>query len=173
MNVLVAESCPALCDPMVCSPPGFSVPGNSPGKNTGVGSHCCLQGIFPTQGSNQGLLHCRQTLYRLSHQGSPRVGGREENSTYGGKSWTSQDLAKQMYSSTASSLSSKRQPMSLADSSKLIQGPAVTFDMIKVRNKCFSSDCDIQRQKDINTRQQLHHRGVTTEMINGKSTQQR
>ena len=43
-----------------------------PGKNTGVGSHSLLQGIFPTQGSNLSLLHCRQILYRLSHQGSPR-----------------------------------------------------------------------------------------------------
>ena len=41
------------------------------GKSTGVGCHFLLQGIFPTQGSKPGLLHCRQTLYRLSHQGSP------------------------------------------------------------------------------------------------------
>ena len=46
-------------------------PWDSPGKNTGVGCHFLLQGIFPTQGSNPGLLHCRQTLYHLSHQGSP------------------------------------------------------------------------------------------------------
>ena len=38
-------------------------PWDSPGKNTGVGCHFLLQGIFPTQGSNPGLLHCRQTLY--------------------------------------------------------------------------------------------------------------
>ena len=43
----------------------------SPGQNTGVGSYSFLQGIFPTQGSNPGLLHCRQILYCLSHQGSP------------------------------------------------------------------------------------------------------
>ena len=43
--------------------------GDSPGENTGVGRHFLLQGIFPTQGSNLGLLHCRQTLYRLSHEG--------------------------------------------------------------------------------------------------------
>ena len=42
-----------------------------PGKNTGVGSHSLLQGIFPNQESNLGLLHCRQILYRLSDQGSP------------------------------------------------------------------------------------------------------
>ena len=38
---------------------------------TGVGCHSLLQGIFPTQGSNLGLPHCRQILYHLSHQGSP------------------------------------------------------------------------------------------------------
>ena len=41
-----------------------------PGKNTGVRCHFLLQGIFLTQGSNPGLLHCRQILYQLSHQGS-------------------------------------------------------------------------------------------------------
>ena len=43
---------------------------DSPGKNTGVCSHSLLQGIFPTQGLNPGLLHCRQIIYRLSHSGS-------------------------------------------------------------------------------------------------------
>ena len=56
------------------SPPGSSVHGDSPGKNTGVGGHVLLQGIFPTQGSNPGLLHCRWILYCLSHQGSPKEG---------------------------------------------------------------------------------------------------
>ena len=42
-------------------------------QNTGVGCHFLLQGIFPTQGSNPGLQHCRQMLYCLSHQGSPVV----------------------------------------------------------------------------------------------------
>ena len=46
-------------------------PWDSPGKNTGVGSHSLLQGIFPTRGLNPGLLYCRQILYHLSHQGSP------------------------------------------------------------------------------------------------------
>ena len=50
-----------------------SVHGDSPGKNTGVGSRSLLQGIFPTQGSNPGLLHCGWILYHLSHQGSPRI----------------------------------------------------------------------------------------------------
>ena len=61
------------CDPRDCSPPGFSVHGDSPGKNTGVGCHVLLQEIFPTQGSNPGLQHRRQILYCLSHCGSPRV----------------------------------------------------------------------------------------------------
>ena len=46
---------------------------NPPGKKTGVGSHCLLQGIFWTQGSNPGLPHCRWILYKLSHQGSSRI----------------------------------------------------------------------------------------------------
>ena len=46
-------------------------PQDFPGKNTGVGCHVLLQGIILTQGSNTGLQHCRQILYRLSHQGSP------------------------------------------------------------------------------------------------------
>ena len=58
---------------MDCSLPGSSLHGDSPGKNTGAGCHTLLQGIFPTQGSNPGLLHCRQILYHLSHQGSPRI----------------------------------------------------------------------------------------------------
>ena len=58
-------------DPMDCSPPGSSVQRDSPDKNTGVSCHTLLQGIFPTQGSNPGLLHCRWILYHLSHQGSP------------------------------------------------------------------------------------------------------
>ena len=48
-------------------------PWNSPGQSTGVGSLSLLQGIFPTQGSNPGLSHCRRILYQLSHQGSPRI----------------------------------------------------------------------------------------------------
>jgi len=70
---LIAQPCPTVCDPMDCSPPGTSVHGDSPGKNTGVGCHFLLQWIFPTQGSNPGLQCCRQILYCLSHQGNPRV----------------------------------------------------------------------------------------------------
>ena len=55
-----------LCDPMDCSLPGWSVHGDSLGKNNGVGLHALLQGIFPTQGLNWSLLHFRQVLYHLS-----------------------------------------------------------------------------------------------------------
>ena len=55
--------------PMDCIPLGSAVHGDSPGENIGVGCHALLQGIFPTQGSNSGLLHCGWILYHLSHQG--------------------------------------------------------------------------------------------------------
>ena len=58
---------------MECSPPGSSVHGDSPSKNTRVGCHALLQGILPTQGSNPGLPNCRWILYHLSYQGSPRI----------------------------------------------------------------------------------------------------
>ena len=58
---------------MDCSLPGSSVHGNSTGKNTAVGCHAHLQGIFPTQGSKPDLPHCSQILYHLNHQGSPRI----------------------------------------------------------------------------------------------------
>ena len=50
--------------------PGKNIGVGFPDKNTGVGCRFLLQGIFPTQGSKPGFLHCRQTLYCLSHQGS-------------------------------------------------------------------------------------------------------
>ena len=51
-------------------PHGLYSPWNSPGQNTGVGSLSLLQGIFPNQESNQGLLHCRRILYQLSYEGN-------------------------------------------------------------------------------------------------------
>ena len=65
-EVKIIQSCPTFRDPH-----GLYSPWNSPGHNTGVGSLSLLQGIFPTQGSKPGLLHCRRILYQLSHQGSP------------------------------------------------------------------------------------------------------
>ena len=54
-------------------PHGLYSPWNSPGQNTGVGSLSLLQGYFPTQGLNPGLLHCRQIPYQLKHKESPRI----------------------------------------------------------------------------------------------------
>ena len=58
------------CDPMDSSLPRLLCPWNSPGKDTGVGCHFLLQGIFPTQGWNLGLLLCKQILYYLNYEGS-------------------------------------------------------------------------------------------------------
>ena len=66
LKVKVAQSCLTLLDPTDCL-------WNSPSQNTGVGSLSLLQGIFPIQGSNPGLLHCKWILYQLSHKGSPRI----------------------------------------------------------------------------------------------------
>ena len=63
--VKVAQSCPTL------RPHGLYSPWNSPGQNTGVGSLSLLRGIFPSQGSNPGLPHCRQILYQLSTREAP------------------------------------------------------------------------------------------------------
>ena len=60
----VTWSCPTLCDPIERA--GLLCPWDSPGKNTGVGGHFLLQGIFPTQGSNPHLLHCRQIIYHCT-----------------------------------------------------------------------------------------------------------
>ena len=70
----VCVSCSVMSDSL--QPHGLLLtrplcPWNSPGKNTGVGCHSLLQGIIPTQGSSLGLLHCRQILYHLGHQGRP------------------------------------------------------------------------------------------------------
>ena len=69
------QSCPTLCDPMDCSLTGSSVHGDSPGKNTGVGCHALLQGIFPTKGSNPSLLcllHWQACSLPLVPPGKPR-----------------------------------------------------------------------------------------------------
>ena len=65
VKVKVAQSCDSLW------PDGLHSLRDSPGLNTGVGSLSLLQGIFPTQGSNSGLPHCRWILYQLSDKGSP------------------------------------------------------------------------------------------------------
>ena len=73
MHTKSPQSCLTLCTSMDCSSPGSSVHGDSPGKNTRVGCHALFQWIFTTQGLNPGLWHCRQFLYYLSHQESPRI----------------------------------------------------------------------------------------------------
>ena len=70
--VLVAQLCLTLCDPHGVEPARLLHPCDFLGKNTGVGCHFLLQDIFLTQGSNPGLQLCKQTLYHLSHQGSPK-----------------------------------------------------------------------------------------------------
>ena len=67
VKMKVAQSCPTLWRHRLYSP------WNSPGQNTGMGSLFFLQGIFPTQGSNQSLPHYRKILDQLSHRGSPRI----------------------------------------------------------------------------------------------------
>ena len=69
----VGQSCLTLCDPTDCSPSGPLCQWASSGKNTGVGCHALLQGIFPTQGSNSGVPHFRRILHCLSHQRSPSM----------------------------------------------------------------------------------------------------
>ena len=63
--------CLTRCNPLDCSPPGSSVHRILQARVTGLGCHSLLQGPFLTQGSNLSLLHCRQILYHLNHQGSP------------------------------------------------------------------------------------------------------
>ena len=65
-----SESCSVVFNSLW--PHGLYSPWNSLGQNTGVGNCSLLQGIFPTEGLNSGLLNCRWILYQLSHQGSPR-----------------------------------------------------------------------------------------------------
>ena len=65
-KVKVAQSCMTVCYPI-------DSPWNSLGHNTGVGGLSLLQEIFPIQGSNQGLPHCRHILYQLSHKGNPKI----------------------------------------------------------------------------------------------------
>ena len=75
---LVAKSCPTLCNPMDWSSPGsLPFPWDFPGKNTGVGCHFLLQGIFPTQRLNPHLLHWQADSLPLSHLGSPYLEGSE------------------------------------------------------------------------------------------------
>ena len=66
---LVVQLYPTLCNPMDCSPPGSSAHGILQARVLEWSASFLLQGIFPTQGLNLDLPHCRQTLFPLSHQG--------------------------------------------------------------------------------------------------------
>ena len=70
-NICESETCSVVSYSL--QPHGLYSPWNCPSQNTGVGSHSLLQAIFPTQGSNPGLLHHRRILYQLSHQGNPKL----------------------------------------------------------------------------------------------------
>ena len=72
--MLVAQSCPTLCNPMDCSLSSSSCPWDHQGKNTGVGCSSLLQGIFPTQGSNPNLLPCRQIKWKENESVSLSTG---------------------------------------------------------------------------------------------------
>ena len=87
---LKSESCSLLSDflwPHGPQPTRLLCPCNCPGQNMEVGSFSFIQGIFSKQGSNPDLLQCRQILYRLSHQGSPRVLERVAYRFFRGSSW--------------------------------------------------------------------------------------
>ena len=71
VKVLVAQSWLTLCDPHGLQPARLLCPWNFLGKDTKVGSHSLLHGIFLNQGMNLGLPRCRQILYLQNHQGSP------------------------------------------------------------------------------------------------------
>ena len=72
------------CNPMGCMQPArLLCPWDSPDKNNGVGCHFLLQGIFPIQELNLGLLHCRQIVYQLSYKGSPCIYRQSQNNSLG------------------------------------------------------------------------------------------
>ena len=74
-------------DVIIIDTPHWTFIWNFAGQNTGVGSLSLLQGIFPTQGSNPGLPHCRRVLYQLSHKRSPRILEWVAYSFSSGSSW--------------------------------------------------------------------------------------
>ena len=84
-----------LCEPMDYSPPSSSVHGILQAGIIGVGFHFLLQGLFLTMGSNLGLLHWRQTLYHLSHQGI--LGGIENRSKTELEVWLARSLSKMLF----------------------------------------------------------------------------
>ena len=85
---LVTQLCPTLFDPMDCSSPGSSVHGGFLGKNTRVSCHPVLQGIFPTQGSNPGLLHLQADSLPSEPPGKPNIRvKRKKEQSFGSIIW--------------------------------------------------------------------------------------
>ena len=84
----VTQSCLTDCDPMDCSPPVFLCPWDFSSNHTGEGCHFLLQRIFPTQGSNLGLLHLQEGSFPLRHLGSHKYKIHKLKYKYvGGFSW--------------------------------------------------------------------------------------
>ena len=77
-------------------PHGLYSPCNSLGQNTVVGNLSLLHGIFPTQESNSGLLHCRQILYQLCHKGSPWFGIKIKLLSLVKTNWEKENLSKEL-----------------------------------------------------------------------------
>ena len=102
------QSCPSLCYPMDCSPPGSSCPWDSPGKNTGVGCHFLLQGIFPSQGSNPGILHLLHWQVGSLPLLPPGIRHREAGHGHTTKIQTQVSVGPKLVSSLIISLSSKK-----------------------------------------------------------------
>jgi len=80
-----SESHSVMCNSLQSH--GLYSPWNSPGQSTRVSSLSLLQGIFPTQGLNPGLLHCRWILYQLSHKGSPEMRELDHKKSWKPKNW--------------------------------------------------------------------------------------
>ena len=83
----LVQSCPTLCDPVGCRLPGFLCPWESPGKKTGMGCHALLQGILPTQGSNQCLsclLNWQAASLPLAPLGKPPCEPAQFSANYSG-----------------------------------------------------------------------------------------
>ena len=119
VKMLVFQSCPILCNPMDCSPPCSSVYGDSPGKNTGVSCHSLLQGVFPTQGSNPSLLHCRQSLFHLSYQESTYVVVETGKSKLHRVDWPAGDPGRSWCQSSSLKSVCHQIPLSLGESQSL------------------------------------------------------
>ena len=117
--------------------PGSSVHGDSPGKNTGVGCPALLQGIFPTQGSNPGLPRCRQILYHLSHQGSPRI---LEGVAYPFSRGTSQPRNRTRVSCPAGRFFTRWATREAAQELQLLRPHATTTEAHMLKSLCSSQE---------------------------------